>query len=187
VFVSISFTTYHRVKSFVNTPIVFALSQLVRLPRIKGIVALEARLPANEAGCIVQPLTKLCQISVREHLPPRERFLKILLDALGVRSFDLDITQIVVRSKRRLLAIKLTAVNAHRLNSVLILVTVEVVPSHKEQWHFHRFTGGSILKFKSQRRRREWVVLLFETEIDRNNVGFVSNIVFCVCVYAIVI
>ena len=117
----------------------------------------------NEAGCIVQPLTKLCQISVREHLPPRERFLKVLFDALSVRSFDLEITQIVVRSKRRLLGIKLTAFNAHRLNSILILITVKVVPSHKEQWHFHRFTGGSVLKFKSQYRRRKWVVLLFKT------------------------
>ena len=43
-FVWISFATYRCVKSFVNTPIVFALIQLVRLPRIKGIVTLEARL-----------------------------------------------------------------------------------------------------------------------------------------------
>merc|ERR1719506_2917538 len=127
-------------KSFVNTPIVFALFQLVRLPRIKGIVALEARLMTNEARCIVQPLTKLCQISVREHLPPRERFLEILFDALSVRSFDLEITQIVVLSKQRLLGIKLTALNAHRLNSMSIWTSVEIVPSEKEQWHFHRFT-----------------------------------------------
>ena len=39
-----SLATQFRVKLFVNTPIVFALIQLVRLPRIKGIVALEARL-----------------------------------------------------------------------------------------------------------------------------------------------
>ena len=43
-FVLSSLATQFRVKLFVNTPIVFALIQLVRLPRIKGIVALEARL-----------------------------------------------------------------------------------------------------------------------------------------------
>ena len=117
----------------------------------------------NETRCIVQPLTKPCQISVREHLPPRERFLKILLDALSVRSFHFDITHILVRSKRRLLAIKLTALNAHRLNSISISITVEVVPSHEKQWHLHRFTRGSIAKHKSQYRRRKRVVLLFET------------------------
>ena len=42
-----SLATQFCVKLFVNTPIVFALIQLVRLPRIKGIVALEARL----TGC----------------------------------------------------------------------------------------------------------------------------------------
>jgi len=42
-FVLSSLATQFRVKLFVNTPIVFALIQLVRLPRVKGIVALEAR------------------------------------------------------------------------------------------------------------------------------------------------
>ena len=117
----------------------------------------------NEARSPVQSLAKLRQISVREHLPPRKRILEILFYARSVRSFDLEITQIVVRRKRRLRGIELILFETHRLDGVLIIITVEVVPSQEEERQLHRLVGVSISKFDSHHRRREWVVLFYRT------------------------
>ena len=63
-FVLSSLATQFRVKLFVNTPIVFALIQLVRLPRVKGIVALETRLMTCKSEQKAQLLVGLTYVRI---------------------------------------------------------------------------------------------------------------------------